>query len=130
MVVRLLDPSLWESTDAGNRAPWVDAQAGIHAMRIVESEVLREHPASEVTQISLDEFELMREENGSRHYLFSAQAKSVNIAFPLRRRSTRVDGSMALRFDLFGRYQLLCFRHRCFVNDNIVDEFQFDWFTV
>jgi len=58
---------------------------------------------SEVSNIELDDFELITDRDGRRRYEFAGKAFSRNMVISLRRRWTHVEGTLGLEFDPFGR---------------------------
>ena len=53
--------------------------------------------------VRIDQLELVGQNDGTRQYAFTGEARSVNRVFPLRKRWTHVRGTMDLCFDCFGR---------------------------
>lgn len=105
LVYGLLKPKavLWKPTGPQKLAGWYDWQARLHANGVIEAEALGEHPMSAVRNVEIGDFELIAATGRSRQYSFNGRAWSTNVLIPLRKRWTRVRGTMALTFDPFGR---------------------------
>jgi hypothetical protein len=104
LVGRLLDEDFfWTTADPEKRSAWLDEQARLHAASVIEWETLDEHSASEVKTVELDRFERVDQKDHSRTYAFEGKARSANRVIRTRRRETRVQGTLELEFDAFGR---------------------------
>ncbi len=94
---------LWKPTSPERLAEWYDWQARIHANGIVESQAMGKHPMSWVTHVRIEDFALVDDDGLSRAYRFHGKAWSDNVAVPFRKRWTHVHGTVAMRFDRYGR---------------------------
>lgn len=104
MVGQLLDEEFfWNTARSKERTAWLDDQARLHAMGVIEAETLDEHSASQVERVDLGSVRLVNQKDGTRWYAFDGRAASSNRVLPGRRRTTRVRGEVELNFDAFGR---------------------------
>ncbi|HBO43870.1 MAG TPA: hypothetical protein DD670_08060 [Planctomycetaceae bacterium] len=95
--------SPWKPCDFDKFAEWLDRQARLHAVGLIEWETLRQHRASEVREVDLARFQLVKQEGQVRSYEFDGEATSVPRAMPLRRQKTHGRGTLHIEFDRFGR---------------------------
>ncbi len=93
----------WEAKNQQERKSWLDDQARLHAIGVIESETLREHSGSEVKRVELTSMKPGKKKGNVWWYAFDGKATSANRVIPLRRRTTRVRGTLQLEFDRFGR---------------------------
>jgi len=82
---------------------WQTYQAKLHARGIIERGSLAIHPMSRARRLRVDSLSFLEREGGVRRYSFSGRAFSENPIIPFRERWTRVEGTMDLGFDEFGR---------------------------
>ena len=97
--------SPWKPRDFNESTEWLDHQARLHAIGVVEWETLHQHRASEVREVDLARFRLVKQEGQVRSYEFDGQATSVPRAMPMRRQKTHVRGTLRIEFDRFGRVE-------------------------
>ena len=97
------DSTLWIEQKLENRIDWLDDQARLYAIGVIEVEALDEHPASEVQKVALDRFERIGQKGDTWSYAFDATATSKGRVVSLRSHKTRVGGTLELEFDRFGR---------------------------
>jgi pimeloyl-ACP methyl ester carboxylesterase len=94
---------LWRESTPENLARWRERQARLHAKGIVESQSLAVHPMSHARELCIDEFRRLARDGQREQYAFAGKAWSENSLIPLRKRWTRVRGTIDLSFDPFGR---------------------------
>jgi pimeloyl-ACP methyl ester carboxylesterase len=94
---------LWKESSERKLAEWCDWQARIHAAGAIESAALAIHPMSQVGSVRVEEFARVDSPGDMRTYHFAGRVWSQNMAVGLRRRWTRVSGTLELAFDAFGR---------------------------
>lgn len=94
---------LWRKARDQQFADWIGWQARLHARGVIEAESLGIHPMSSASVVRIDALDHTRQRGATRHYAFNGKAWSENPLIPLRKRWTRVRGTLDLTFDEFGR---------------------------
>jgi pimeloyl-ACP methyl ester carboxylesterase len=97
---------LWSKVDPAKMADWRNWQARVHASGMIEAEALDDHPMSQVSAIRIENLDLIKTDKGTHKYTLTGKAWSENAWIPFRKRWTRVEGTMNLSFDDFGRVKL------------------------
>ena len=97
---------LWRKTDPAKMADWINWQARLHAGGVIEAQTLDDHPMSQVSSVHVENLDLIKTRDGTHQYRLAGEAWSENAWIPFRKRWTRVEATMNLKFDDFGRVML------------------------
>ncbi len=94
---------LWSKMSPRQWIAWTTQQTRTHVEGAIAAGALDRHPMSEAREVELQEINITKRDENSVQLTFIGDAYSINKLIRLRKRWTRVQGTLELEFDDFAR---------------------------